>query len=605
MKKNLSATLLLGSLAFATLVNVQSAQAQKSRTDTLRRWENVRWDGEQILRLKEGTKVRYDTIQKSEYNVISRKRGLKKLTDYDTTYQQFLLLKQRPPYYKGWKITDTFGPAFPFCGDWGNIFNTKRDKTMFMKTGFVNNFGLDYFWGKLGFGGLFGYQRFGVRKNDYESETIGLAQRTYGLSASNLTFFKSKPMENLYFLIGPVLSLPIGKKLNFDVGVKGGVFRNDPGQLLAVTNIATTGANKLFPGAAVFHVFPTEKRLYLGGNLGLALLYNLTEHWGLGLATDINYTTVDYYTLDYSAGTPGGNGINGAAVYKKFSRELGAFNMGVAASYKFGEKKVIAIDPLLPPVCCTPEITDGLNGKTYQYMDASMPPVVFKWKSGCGDLNETYTFRLYKKVGDVSKLVYEEPNTRETSLKWPANEPTPANQAGFYYYTVHSSRTDKGGKCMSTVATSSFEVQPPPKIIEKPVEKLLASCVYDVQIEGLTRFKSKQIKYGKSNASCEGCICPVDTLERTRNRWMVYYKDNEAVACDKGYTPEITSWPADVKIPAKATKFRYTVKKTTFDPNRVGYMSEPETQKYDMIVDRKTGTVQLIPIVEKPAKNKR
>jgi hypothetical protein len=601
MKKNLSATLLFGSLALAAFVNVQSAFAQK---DTLKRWGNANWSGEKVLRIKEGGKAKWDTIQKSEYNVISSKYGLKKLANYDTTYQQFLLLKQRPPYYRGWKIANTIGPSFPFCGDWGSIFNTERDKTMFMRTGIRNNFALDYFWGKLGFGGLFGYQRFGIRKNAYESEVTTLAQRVYGLSANNITFFPSKPMENLFFVVGPVLSLPLGKKMNFDIGVKGGIFRNDPGQLLAITNVATNPPNRLFPGAALFQVFPTERRLYAGGNLGLALLYNLTDHWSLGLASDINYTTVDYYTLDYSAGTPGGNGISGAAVYKKFSRELGAFNLGLAAAYRFGEKKVIAIDPLLPPSCCEPVITDGINGKTYKNGE-TIPPLVFKWRSGCPDptADETFTFRLYKKVGDVSKLISSLDNTHDTSVNWPSSEPSPASQPGFYYYTVHSTKNGKGGKCMSAVATSSFEVKPPAEIkeITKEVVKLAIPCVYESQIEGLTPFKRKQIKYGKTDSSCEGCICPVDTVEKSGNRWMVYQKDRVTEACDAGAPAMITSWPADVKIPTKVKKFRYTVKRTSYESTGGNsyVAATPEVTRYDMIVDRKTGAVQLVPIVEK------
>jgi hypothetical protein len=56
-----------------------------------------------------------------------------------------------------------------------------------------------------------------------------------------------------------------------------------------------------------------------------------------------------------------------------------------------------------------------------------------------------------------------------------------------------------------------------------------------------------------------------------------------------------------VKIPTKVKKFRYTVKRTSYESTGGNsyVAATPEVTRYDMIVDRKTGAVQLVPIVEK------
>jgi hypothetical protein len=433
MNKLRTITKQLLSLLMLAFLTTGVANAQKSSYDTLSKWKSVKWENEYLWRLTGNKKYQaFDTLSKSEFKALSRKYAIRELTEYDTAYQHFLVMKQRPPYQNGWKFASTVGPTWPYCGSWN-----ATDGTQFLKTGLGINIHADHFWGKVGLGALLGYQSFGVDKTAHQAAMVKLAQNVaYGVSipANQVGFLPYKGAEHLYLMAGPVVSFPLGRKLTFDAGLKGGINRVDP---------ATMGAYSLADGTSIMNVTPSSNRWHIGYNLGLALLYRITDQWSLGGAADIYNTSMNYYVQGYKKAP------------EEFSRLFGGYRAGLAVAYKLAQNKVVAIAPLTPPNCAAPVLEEGTNGKRYEVGTYERP--VFKWRSGGAGGEEQFVFKLYKQ--GVNNPVYQT-TTNLTTVLWPADLPF-AKDPGYYYYTVHSTRVNKGGTCMSEMATGSFGVPEP------------------------------------------------------------------------------------------------------------------------------------------------
>ncbi len=535
---------IIGLIVLAVL-SVGNSNAQSSyKYDSLRKWGAVKWENEYLWRMTGNKKYQaYDTLSKSEFKALSKKYAVKELTDYDTAYQHFILMKRRPPYQTGLKTTFTIGPAVPYCGSWDGT-----DKTMFLKTGYGAGVALDYFFGKLGIGTLFGYQHFGVDKSAHQTEMYKVAA-AYGIPQSQVGFSDYKAYESMMALVGPVLSLPIGKKVVFDLGAKGGIFRNDPAFLQAV-NLAN--------GKAIQQVYGSNRRNYLGYNIGLALLYRLTDNWSAGLAADIFSTKTKYQTL----GASGRSSVDDGQPLG-FSRLSGGYRLGLALAYKFADNKVVAIAPLTPPNCAAPIIEDGLNGKTFDNNTYERP--VFKWKSGStsgGD--ESYTFKLYKK-GNTNPIY--QTTTNLTTVLWPSDVPF-AKEPGFYYYTVHSSRANKGGTCMSEMATASFSVPEP--IRERIVEKIVDCSKFTHKIYGGEVMQTYSVKRVIKDTIC---TCNDKDLYEYKYITKRRKKDAKVEAYISGYSKSFdktdlkAELPADFELPAQRSSFVYEIQQAPCGPD--------------------------------------
>lgn len=578
-------------LSFAMLVTFcfQSALAQ----DTTRRssaYKVADWSNEQLYRIKKNFKTitTLDTLQQSEYEQVKPKikGGITEIQqNCENPLQPFAIIKDKNPR-TGLRLNGSVGPYFPYCGSFG-----AKDNTFYMNPGGYFNIGADYFITKVfGLGGTFGYALAGVDKKRHQADMITLAQNGHGLSANQVGFFPYKGYETMYLVLGPVLSLPIGQKFYADLGFKGGLFRMDPG---------VVGAYSLKDGQTIRAAFGSDKVLYWGYYANIGLMYRLTDNWSIGPVANLSNTNSEYWTTGKDA------------IMRPFDRLFGAYTFGLGGSYKFDNKKIIPLTPA-PVLSCDKPKLEGDVGPFFIKGDklvdnagnpADVRATKFKW-SGGGAVNgvESYTFRLFKKTATGTQMIFELPNTTQTSVSWPANEPVPTTST-YYYYTVHANCSKKCNQPMSEVDMKLFSIEKiltEEKIVE--VEKPIEACNVVATIEGLVKYKRSVIKYGKSTGDCEGCICPVDTLDKEGYRWVVIDRKEAAGKCVDGFVStmeNLSQWPADKPIPTKKyTRYRYTVKRTT--AGQTGITAE-ET-KYDLMLDRKSGSVQLAPIVDKRKK---
>ncbi|MBC7744734.1 MAG: hypothetical protein H7096_06490, partial [Flavobacterium sp.] len=170
-----------------------------------------------------------------------------------------------------WKITDRIGIAIPIC-------RNGEDKTLFLTPGGYNSLSVNHFWGKIGLGLMGGYQNFNI-SDDYKGVDgqISKNAKMLGISPSALKYDTQGNYEDFYLLIGPAVALPIGKKFNIDIDLKGGLFNSSAARFGAVT-AGALGADQL-----VFRNSPSASKNQLGGLLGVDFLYNITKKWAVGL----------------------------------------------------------------------------------------------------------------------------------------------------------------------------------------------------------------------------------------------------------------------------------------------------------------------------------
>jgi hypothetical protein len=510
---------LLGSI-FAFSANAQTDKAKDLKTATKkmslfeeRRMKGINWQGDGIMKAGAVNLATYDTLSKYEYE---RSGSRVASIEADSAYQEFYVMKN--PQNKRLKLTGMAGPSWPYCGSFDKV-----DQTFFLQQGWFANLGVDYFWSKLGIGVLLGRSSFGVNTNDYRGSVQAQAAR-FGIPAGNVSIAPAKGYDHTYFLLGPVLSLPIGKKLTFDFGAKAGWFINDP---------AFINAFNSSNGRTIREVSGSADRNNFGYNFSLALLYALNDRWSLGLGSNVFNTTTSYYT--------NGMVFAGDNVNQEFTRKQGAYNAGLALAYNIpltNDKKIIPIMHTMP-TCCVPVPEDNFNGQTYEYKvdaatgnvtDAGVAPVNFKWKSGCNTEGESYTFRLYKTeegsktaqlLKEMTNATAREIQVSENDLKW--------NTPGMYYYTVHSNKASKGsGTCMSEVATVSFS-HLKPRIELKEVEKVVTEkCnyshrIYDGKIA--PRYKTTVVD---TTLICTQCVAAAGS-EKEAKEFMRFKYDTDRV----------------------------------------------------------------------------
>ncbi len=502
----------------------------------------------------------------------------------DTAYYIANSLKALSPSNAGWRLTDQVGPTFPYCGALSaKNANTglSADENMFLKGGAYNNLEADRMFGKkgmFGLGVLGGYAFYGVDQKSYETKYNALTP-LYKINGST-SLLKSKPYEVFYLLVGPVATFALGKKLNLDLTAKAGPAHND---------IAYVG-NKTSTNELVHAVLPTSKKWAIGGNLGMRLMYKLTQNWGLGLNANAFNSNTEYQTVDINGAT----GLRGPQAVE-WKRKQSNFNFGAAIQHIWptSTKPIYVplnrLDPPVPaPMAIAPTIVSPCN-QTFKSTDFTNE---FAWTSNdnlADKASEMFTFKLYKVPSKEPILVKSQ---KESTLKLDSPLTGPANvcDTDEYYYTVHSTK----GASFSEIATCSFKLANANASAAGCVVKngevgpVGTQQVYLTRILGNESYTRQIVKYDEG----KGCKCPIDTLTKTGSRLIEYYKQYSDAH-------DLSTWPDGLPIPKKSNGLIYEVR-TVYDVN--GSQKTGDIERFRLDVDRKTRAVTVTPIGGKKKK---
>ncbi|MCU0467744.1 MAG: hypothetical protein MUF58_04015 [Arcicella sp.] len=515
-----------------------------------------------------------------------------------------VLRSTKPKRY--WKATDRVGVAIPFCKE--------EDKSLFLKPGAYNSLSVNHFWGKLGLGLMGGYQNFNV-SNDYQgangpiANTINIINLNRPISErinpNSVKYDTQGNYEDFYLLIGPALALPLGKKWNLDLDLKGGLFNTSAPRFGAVTTGAL-GADQL-----IYRVSPSASKNQLGGLLSVDILYNFAKNWAVGVNGQ-GFLTSTPYTVTGADVRPNSSQI----LTREYSRSHGGCNFGLALSHTFGEKTGNTVYSLLPPppapvVCAVPTL-QGENGMMYDNGSTTIPS--FRWKStSATPENEEYIFKLYKADGSGTPIYQQ--TTKNANLSLPANVAlVNGDDCSFYYYTVQSSVE---GKCLSEAAAASFGYKAKPVVQNiapvKPVEdqymfKIFGGSTATKYFGGTQGYKPRRkVRTATSTVApakpADGAVAvakPKRLVPRRKKSvsgatGVSTYSSTvnyENVATD----PNI-KWPKDLPLPKNPSVYEYEVQRLNAgDCKPTGTVA-----KYKFYIDpKKPEDIRIIP--DKPKK---
>jgi hypothetical protein len=514
-----------------------------------------------------------------------------------------VLRSTKPKQY--WKITDRVGIAIPFCKD-------GEDKSLFLRPGGYNSLSVNHFWGTIGLGLMGGYQNFNV-SDDYKGAEGQIAKNAtiLGISPSALKYDNQGNYEDFYLLVGPAVSLPLGKKFNLDVDLKGGLFNSSAMRYGAVTTGAL-GADQL-----IFRASPSASKNQLGGLLSVDILYNFAKNWAIGVNGQ-GFLTSTPYTVAGGDVTPASTKV----LTREYTRSHGGCNFGLALSHTFGEKTGNTIYSLLPPppapvVCAVPTLQGG-NGKIYDNGSSEIP--TFSWKStSATPESEEYIFKLYK--ADGSGVPTYQQTTKNSSLSLPANVSlVNGDDCSFYYYTVQSSIE---GKCLSEATAASFGYRAKPVVqnivAPKPVEDQYMFKIFG----GSTATKYFGGTQGYAPRPRRKVRKAVTTTVTPSTTTTAKSTDGVAVAKPKPYVPRrkkasglsgVTvssttvnyenvatnpniTWPKDLPLPKNPSIYEYEVQRL----NAGDCKPTGQVAKYKFYIDPKNPTdIRIIP--DKPKK---
>lgn len=492
-----------------------------------------------------------------------------------------------------WKITDRVGIAIPFCKD-------GEDKSLFLTPGGYNSLSVNHFWGNIGLGLMGGYQNFNV-SDDYKGVDgqISKNARILGISPSALKYDTQGNYEDFYLLIGPAIALPIGKKFNIDIDLKGGLFNSSAARFGAVTTGAL-GADQL-----VFRTSPSASKNQLGGLLSVDFLYNITKNWAVGLNAQ-GFLTSTPYTVTGGDVTPASTRV----LTREYTRTHGGCNFGLALSHTFGEKTGNTIYSLLPPppapvICAIPTL-QGENGMMYDNGATTIPS--FRWKStSATPENEEYIYKLYKADGSGTPIYQQ--TTKNTNLSLPTNVAlVNGDDCSFYYYTVQSSVE---GKCLSEAVAASFGYKSKPvaqNIVAKPVEdqyifKIFGGSSATRYFGGTQgyrpRRKARKATYTKP-ANEAAAVKPKRLVPR-RKKSAAGPAGVSTYSTTINYENVATNpnikWPSDLPLPKNPSIYEYEVQRL----NAGDCKPTGQVAKYKFYIDPKNPTdIRIIP--DKPKK---
>lgn len=409
-----------------------------------------------------------------------------------------------------WRLGLYAGPAFAYCGSWENTFNTTnyRDKSLYNGAGIEVDLNADYYFIKkrpdkrlkFGLGGVLGYHKFFFRKDLDDYLTLKILSA--GLSPEQ-ALIRKNGSEDFYFVVGPVLNLALTKKIRspfLEASARGGIFRTTPAAILVTGE--STNQN-------IYTVTASDKRYHPGLYASLGLFFPFKKSWAIGVQATGFRTRVNY---DFPADH-----------VWSFERKHGGFSAGIALRKGFIRDVAEKKDPTAGPVCYAPELAAKINGesvagKFFRIDDKfTCDSIRVSWASRTDSAkNETFTARIHRVANGLDNVIGQVICQPQTSMYWPTDMmndrgcPLP----GQYYVTVQSHQTSPCSSCISEVSTTGFGfVQADTvRVIQK---ECLKQCV--IQVYAYERVKIKRIKYGKSPTSCEGCVCPIDTISSYRS----------------------------------------------------------------------------------------
>ena len=511
-----------------------------------------------------------------------------------------ILRSTKPKSY--WKATDRIGIAIPFC-------KQSEDNTMFLTPGGYNSLSVNKFWGIIGLGLMGGYQNFNVSDN-YKGVDgqISKNAKILGISPSALKYDTQGNYEDFYLLIGPALALPLGKKFNLDVDLKGGLF-NSSAPRFGATTVGSFGADQL-----VYRLNPSASKNQLGGILSLDILYNFAKNWAIGVNGQGFLTSTPFTTVGADV-TPGSTRL----LTKEDSRTHGGCNFGLALSHTFGEKTGNTIYSLLPPppapvVCGVPTLQGG-NGKIYDNGSTEVP--TFAWKStSATPENEEYIFKLYR--ADGSGIPIYQQTTKNSSLSLPANVSLiNGDDCSFYYYTVQSSVE---GKCLSEATAASFGYRAKPFVqnivAAKPFEdqymfKIFGGSTSTKYFDGTEGYAPRPRRRVRKATTSTTTIAPSKPSDGTGaakpKRLVPRRKKSTGLTGVSTYSSTVNYenvatnpnivWPKDLPLPKSPSIYEYEVQRL----NAGDCKPTGQVAKYKFYIDPKNPTdIRIIP--DKPKK---
>lgn len=451
----------------------------------------------------------------------------------------------------------------------------RNDQSLYLGAGLQTTLNVDYFLGRhWGIGATLGFENLSVR-----DQYVQLAYQDPTIPANFVPAFLPKAgMQSLQALVGPVVSIPLFRRLTIDLSYKGGVFYN---------NAPVVGAFDPTKNVLVFRISPNYQRFGLGMMASGNLVYRLTPRWQIGLGGTARYSRFGY-TVDRTDGR-----------FFQFMRRLGVLGGQVTLTYTF-ESRAVPMAPAVPT--CYPPVLDTSMPTRHEIGTDSRP--VLKWQSSAPVYtdDQRYVVRLYSMP--ENKLLAEN-TVRDTQWAWPAKVALP-DTSSFYFFSVHSTRTDNVEQiCRSELTTGTLEfykriavvLPPTPEnpnltielfevlpilgkvtVAAKPRRTVRQNTKRRAPGKGAnsakTRTYSKSKRPSAKSGSQTGIVAVRETLiyrEVTRQRDIV--------------------WPAGVQYPIKPTMYRYVIRKTD-EPNK------PPLGEYNLLVEP-GGAVKVLTPAEK------
>jgi len=490
-----------------------------------------------------------------------------------------------------WRVGGFLGPAVAFCGSWDATFNTDkaRDKALFNGIGFNAALNADYFFKnkkkesrfQIGVGAMAGLQNFFFRK---DIDTF--IDQMVANSGSTDAVVRKGSSEDHYFVLGPVMNFAFGKKPRspfLEASVRGGIFRSTPAAIFVYDR--ATGNN-------IYAVSASDKRYHAGllATLGF-FVPSKNGLWAWGVEAMGFRTKLDYI-------------FPGATVFP-YDRKHGGFSAGLAMRRKFIYDKAVKKEPTAALICVAPELELKMGNNSIKGMlfntgidTTNAEPIKLTWKSrSIPDTTKTETFtarihRLYEGSDTIiAKVICQEGNELAFPPKYLyGNNGRPME--GQYYATVSSSQISTCASCISEASTTGFSVIKP-TIDTVIIEPCFKQC--DLEVYAYKTVNYKRVVYGKSNTSCVGCICPVDTVPKKISKYYLLgtlqIKD-----CDPSklnINEEIAK--GNIKIPSWASTVYSSVKTTVAGKCDVPQGSTKENYKAT-VKKGKVGTfIKVIP----------
>jgi hypothetical protein len=446
-----------------------------------------------------------------------------------------------------WRVGGFIGPAVAFCGSWEGTFNSNkyRDKSLFNGIGFNAALNADYFFRsktkpsrvQFGLGAVAGLQNFFFRKDINE-----FTDRIVAEAGVRDAVIRKGSSEDHYFAVGPVLNFNFTKKPRspfLEASVRGGIFRSTPAAIFIYER--ATGNN-------IYSVTASDKRYHAGllATLGF-FVPSKNGLWAWGVEALGFRTKMDYI-------------FPGATIYP-YQRKHGGFSAGLAMRRNFVRDVPVRKDPTPPLLCVSPDLEwkmgdQSIKGNIFSTAKdtSAAEPILLTWTSRTTPdttKTETFTARIHQLNGAEDKVIASVICQEGNELAFPAAylDTNGRPLIGQYYATVSSQLVSDCASCTSEVSTTGFSVVKPDTVVV-PDTVCFKQCKLEIYAYKLV--KTKRVVYGKSNASCEGCICPIDTVPNTASKYYLLGKI-QVEDCDPAtlnINEEIAK--ANIKIPSWA-----------------------------------------------------